>query len=401
MVTPTGHRNDRREKRRQEALDRYEILDTPSEESYWRLARLAAYICQTPVGLVNIIDRTRQWAKGSFGPGDFDVARELSLCTWAVEEDALLVVEDARSDPRFTGNPLVLRSPKIRFYAGVPVHSREGLPLGTLCVIDHVPRRLEADRIDVLKLLAKEVETHLELRRLYLELKEAESAKNTIVAMIAHDLGNPLTTLQAGLSLLPEQGSALLAEDQTLVYGMVAATEILARLVDDARDVIRGARLVPRYEEIDVSSLFRMLAAGEEHRAHLSGHGIRFEVDVDKRPFRTDPSWLRRIVSNFLDNAFKYAPRDSEITVTVRWREGEPFRVVVADRGPGVPPALRDRIFDAFFRSSDDAARARPGTGLGLAFSRMAAEAMGGRVGVDDHPDGPGARFWLELPNGL
>jgi predicted Ser/Thr protein kinase len=152
------------EAQRQAKLDGLAILDTPGEPAFSNIARLAAHVCGTPVALVSLVDRQRQWFKAKVGVAISETPREHSFCGHAIAADQPLIVPDALADPRFRDNPLVTAEPTIRFYAGVPLRLGPGSALGTLCVIDRVPRQLSSAQIDALRLLADQVMTELRLR---------------------------------------------------------------------------------------------------------------------------------------------------------------------------------------------------------------------------------------------
>lgn len=129
------------------------LLDTPPEERYDRLARFAAEQLDVPIALLSLVDGQRQWFKSRVGLDATETPRDISFCGHAVLKNELFIVEDASSDPRFADNPLVVGAPHIRFYAGAPLSSPSGHHIGTLCVIDTVPRTLGAVELAILDAL--------------------------------------------------------------------------------------------------------------------------------------------------------------------------------------------------------------------------------------------------------
>lgn len=141
------------EAERLSALRALMLLDTPPEERFDRLVRFAAEQLDTPIAMVSLVDGQRQWFKARVGLDDTESARDVSFCGHAILKEEVFVVEDARSDPRFEDNPLVVGEPHIRFYAGAPLSAPGGHRIGTLCVIDTVPRALSTLELSILEAL--------------------------------------------------------------------------------------------------------------------------------------------------------------------------------------------------------------------------------------------------------
>lgn len=152
-------------------LRSYGVLDTPPEPSFDQLTELAARITRSPMAAVSLLEEHRQWLKSNVGMTLTETPIEHSFCAHAVEQAGPMTVANATRDPRFASNPLVLGEPSIRAYAGVPLVSPEGTPLGTLCVLDRVPRAWTVDEIDQLSLLASMVMRELEMRRVGLSYR--------------------------------------------------------------------------------------------------------------------------------------------------------------------------------------------------------------------------------------
>ncbi len=155
------------------ALEKYAILDSEPEQAFDDLVQLASYIFKTPIALISLIDENRQWFKAKVGVEVSQTPRDVALCSKAIQQSEVFVIPDTLKDERFRNNPLVVFKPNIRFYAGAPLITEEGYALGTLCVIDVVPREFTAEHNKALETLGHLVLKQLELRRNLKLLKEA------------------------------------------------------------------------------------------------------------------------------------------------------------------------------------------------------------------------------------
>jgi GAF domain-containing protein len=166
------------------ALKEYHILDTETEQSYDDITALAAHICEVPIAMVSLVDETRQWFKSRVGMEQQQTPREVAFCAHAILQDKPFIIRDATKDKRFAGNSLVTGEPHIRFYAGIPLVNPEGLALGTLCVVDHQPRRLSAAQQKTLQALSRQIMALLELRRVSARLADALEHVKTLQELL-------------------------------------------------------------------------------------------------------------------------------------------------------------------------------------------------------------------------
>jgi adenylate cyclase len=163
------------ESERLATLRALEILDTAPEPEFDELVQLAAALCGTPIGTVSLIDENRQWLKAAVGLPRNECRRSAAFCAHAILGESVFTVDDATADSRFADNPLVLNQPNIRFYAGIPVATSNNLPLGTLCVIDTVPRHLTSEQKQALEILGRQVNVRFELRAQRMALQQVRA----------------------------------------------------------------------------------------------------------------------------------------------------------------------------------------------------------------------------------
>ncbi|MEY8880269.1 histidine kinase dimerization/phosphoacceptor domain -containing protein [Donghicola sp. XS_ASV15] len=188
---PTAHPN---QKERLNALHSYQILDTDRDPAFDEIVELAAEICDAPVSVINLIDEHRQWFKAEVGIGARETPLETSLCAHVILQDEFVEVGDTLSDPRFCDNPLCLDENGFRFYAGAQLIDPQGLPIGTLCVLDHNTRALTDFQRKALRVLSRQVMHQLELRR-------ALEQQQVLRHEVDHRVKNSLQTVSSIIGL--------------------------------------------------------------------------------------------------------------------------------------------------------------------------------------------------------
>ena len=150
----------------------YQILDTHPEDDFDGLIEIAAKICDCPISLISLVTDDKQWFKAKRGLEEKETPREISFCAHAILSNNVMSVEDARTDPRFSDNPLVTGKVNIQFYAGVPIVSPSGHNLGTICVLDNKPRKLAVEQEKLLKILSAQITKLLDLRKKNIIIRE-------------------------------------------------------------------------------------------------------------------------------------------------------------------------------------------------------------------------------------
>lgn len=236
------------EAQRLEELLQYKILDTPDEQAFDDLTRLASYICGTPIALISLIDSQRQWFKSKVGLEVSETPRNWAFCAHAIVQPDVFIVPDATKDERFATNPLVTSKPDIRFYAGMPLITPEKQALGTLCVIDRIPRNLSSEQLEALRILGRQVLKQLELRRNLANLtlqatdrKQTQKARRQFFQGIAGGFGVASAILII-IGVVSYQSATRLIETNNRVAQTQERLNKLEELLSQIKDAETGQR---------------------------------------------------------------------------------------------------------------------------------------------------------------
>lgn len=388
------------EAERLRALDEYEILDTPVDPEFDAVTALASSICGTPISVVNFIADGRQWFKSEVGLGVRETPLAPSICAHAILQDELFIVKDTTADPRFADNPLVTGVPGLRFYAGTLLKSRDGLPLGTLCVLDTEPRELDEQQIASLQLLGEHVRNMLELKRTNREyraqteqLKNALAGRQRVVATVAHDLRSPLSVIALGSKLI-ENPSTDPTIARTVAGRLTRAAGSMKRLVEDLLDIESqaGGELSVDLEPMSLKPLLQEMVELMSPLADEAGVRLVLDACPDIR-VSGDRGRLHQVLSNLLGNALKFTPNEGRVSVGAEV-DGDAVTVCVTDTGVGIPSEDRSAIFDPYVRVRSMNTH---GAGLGLAICKRILEAHQGTIDVESE-EGVGSSFCFSLP---
>lgn len=402
------------EAKRLESLRAFEILDTHGEEAYDEITLLASEIAGTEIALVSLIDEDRQWFKSRHGLDAAETPRDLAFCAHAILlPDEPFVVEDASRDQRFHDNPLVTNDPSIRFYAGIPLRSPvDNMPLGTLCAISPRVMRLSDEKVEQLRILARQVERLLALRRANIDLKahasaleaarivaeRANEAKTRFLATISHDMRTPLNGLLGSLNLLEEEINC--SDQQALAVTAQSCGKVLLRLVNDTLDLskIESGSIELAEEPFSPATLIEETATVV--RATLTEKPVELDVEIDVNTpefLRGDKLRCQQVVLNLLSNAAKFTETGR---ISIRSMDDEGMWVVtVSDMGPGIDTEDFQRIFEPYTQSRSGRLNQSGGAGLGLSICKRICTLLGGDISVSSTV-GVGSTFTarMELP---
>jgi signal transduction histidine kinase/CheY-like chemotaxis protein len=388
-------------------LDSFGILDTPPERSFDDVVRLVSQLLDAPIAAVNLIARGRQWFKSEIGLGTREMPLDNSICRHALLEQEQMIVPDTQDDPRFSCNPLVTADGGLRFYAGAVLRTRDGVPLGTLCVLDKKPRPegLTEQQQFMLTTMAHQVMSQIELRRALTDqealneaLRRADQRKDEFLAMLAHELRNPLAPIVSAATML---------SNFELQPSMVQrAADIIARqaghmtsLIDDLLDVSRVTRGKVELEFVELDLKDVLADAVEQVRPLIEKHGHRLVLEAVPAPALVvgDRKRLVQVMTNLLSNAAKYTLEGGRIEVRLATR-GALIDLTIRDDGIGMSPELIASAFDLFSQGTRGLDRSQGGLGIGLALVRSLLKLHGGEVSAASDGPGCGSTFRVTLP---
>lgn len=386
-----GEMSQTSDARRVESIARYDVLDHPPRRELQALTELAAQVCDMPISTINLLTDTEQHHLAAYGIDPMICAREDSLCAAVFNEEASVVITDARIDPRLADHPLVTgEDAKIRFYASHQLVTLEGVAIGTLCVYDTVPRTLSVEQVASLATLADRVVDVLELSLRSRQLAASNERLSGFAGRVSHDLKSPLTSVALSLGLLEEalQEGADPVELQRLVQRALRGSERMAEMIDEVLTYAHhGAG--PTRNPVALEEVL------DEVIVDLDG--ALAGAHLERGPLPTvagDRVQLRSLLQNLLDNCAKHQHPDRPLDMRVSAAgRGDRWRIEVADNGLGIPVAERTRVFEPRVRLSTEVA----GEGIGLDTCRSVVQDHGGRIGLEETPGG-GTTVWFELP---
>ncbi|WP_430411756.1 sensor histidine kinase [Kordia sp.] len=397
MISPLFPTN---EKQRQKAVEKYQLLDTLSEESYDNITSLMSYICEVPISLITLLDYDRNFLKSHFGVPFNESPREISFCGHAININSeIMTVHDAREDKRFHDNPLVAEHNAI-FYAGVPLVDPDGFKLGTLCVYDVKPRVLTNAQEDALKAMAKQVVSlfeerfkNIQLQKLQDELQKRNSDLERFAGVVSHDLKSPLAQIRMLTQLIEEEIKDTLSEE-TLQY-----LEYIKSSSDSLRGYIDGILKFYKADQVlkkEKENLAIAVLDQEIQNILNSEKKIKIEFQTAMTSMFVNKAGLMQILLNLVSNAIKYNDKlQTEITISITENE-DFYQFVVSDNGPGISIDYQESIFELFTTAQKTDRNGNAGTGIGLATVKKVAKNLGGDVRVSSKV-GLGSEFIFTL----
>lgn len=372
---------------RLKALDNLEILDTAADDDYDDITELASLICGTPVSLITFVDKERQWFKSKKGMTLSETSRDSSFCSHAILEPLkILEVPDARKDPRFMDNPLTELDMPIIFYAGIPLKTESGMPLGSLCVIDHKPNSLNQDQKKALKKLGKQVEKLFLLRTINSELRNAkESLKKhnnllkEFAGIVSHDLKMPLANLTLISDIMKREYGDLMDEKGKEYMGYLKKSSLsLSNYI---------TKILDHYEstayEIDDTQDFHIndLLEGVIDLLNIKNN-CEILLPEKNIAVQCNATALQQIFINLIGNSLKYNDKEKTIIdIKASVKDGL-YEFKIRDNGRGIETEKLKTIFELFNIGGHLDNNGEKGHGIGLSTVQKIIDGLGGKITV-------------------
>lgn len=368
MLAPPHHE----EEERLRTLRAYDILDTEPEVAFDDIVALASQICQTPVSLISLVDGDRQWFKARVGFEPQQTELSQSVCAHAILEEPFLEISDMALDPRTRDNTLHTAAPFVNFYAGAQLVAPNGLPIGTLCVLDTEKRTLTEAQREALRILSRQVMTELELRK---KIREERALRQEIDHRVSNSLQSINSLLRLSSRSVKEPGAGEILDRVQRQISAVASlhVELMGR---DGSGLVSARAYLER-----VVAYLEQICPAHIHLEHEA-------ADVELKAAMA--SALGMIASEFAANSIKYGYPDGRAgTIELRLEpaEAEAGHLVFRCRDDGIgnnkDPDTADRG-----RGNGTAGEAPAGTGLGTMLMASAASQLNGRMTYEVGPDG-------------
>ena len=389
------------EDQRLKALKNYNILDTLPQAEYDNITYIASYICKTPISLVSLIDEKRQYFKSHLGLDILETSRDVSFCAHAIHNhNEVFTVSDARLDERFHDNPLVTDEPKVVFYAGMPLVTKEGHALGTLCVIDREPHHLTDEQKEVLKRLSQQVMYLLELRQkrflnktLQHKLEAYAQDMGAFAYSASHDLQEPLRTAKSFLELLERTHADKF--DETGKKYMQLAVGSMSRMTQLINDLLEYSRSGNSDEDCDDMDLRKVVEdIAEMNKLIITEKGVQLELGV-LPVIKISKAAITQLMHNLIGNAIKYQAPGLKPIIKINASDLDThWQISVKDNGIGIEEENQKVIFKIFKRVKTQGAYV--GSGIGLAICKKIVQHHGGEIWVESEY-GKGRTFYFTI----
>ena len=375
-------------------LYKYEILDTPADKTFDKIAMLAAQIFDTPSAFVSFVDRDRVFFKAKVGTvGGLPELPEETIAALAVLSADTTVFTDIHLEPKLKDTHLIVPDNVVRFYAGAPIKTLDGYLLGTVSVIDAMPRVATEKQLEMLKNLSEIIIDELELRQ---TTRNIVRVQTDLMNIAVHDIKNPLTAISLYAKLIGQRSTE---EPVKMMAGKV--TGAAKRILEDLNELLNLARIdngvmMLRFEDVDIENLLHKAINELQVMADLKDQTVTLHIE---RPIiaRLDSGRILEVFENLLSNAIKYSHKNTGIIISCLKKDGHVI-VEFRDEGQGLNEDDMQKLFTKFARLSAVPTNKEISNGLGLSIAKILVELHNGKIWAESTGKNLGSSFFVSLP---
>ncbi len=389
------------EDKRLDSIKKLDIIGSLPDETYDSITQLASAICDTPIALITILGEDMNWFKSKVGVDITESERKYSFCGHAIlEPQSLFEIPDTLQDIRFMDNPLVIAEENgVRFYAGVPILDDQGLPLGTLCVLDSKTHQLSESQKTSLKALAKQVEVLFEYRRknqdlekIKNELDENNRILREFASTVSHDLKMPLANMIITADILKAKYSHDFDEEginyiNYLKQSGLTLSEYINGLLDHYSSNVNAETDQEFFLNDLLEDIIDLLNIAENCEINLPDNNLQI--------FGNSAA-IGQIFMNLISNSLKYNNQERIIIEIDCTENREFFNFSISDNGIGIPSSKHDQIFELFTTAADIDRQGKKGHGIGLSTVKKLVDSLGGNIRVRSE-EGKGTCFEFSI----
>ncbi len=391
------------EKERIAAFEAYNLWVELEHKEFKEIVSMAAYVCDTPISMISLVASEKQRFIGRIGLKEEYTSRDVSFCAHAINNPhEPLLVEDARKDERFSGNPLVQGDPNIVFYAGFPLVTPDEYALGTLCVIDSKPKKLNAEQIRILTMLSNQVIRLFQLRKTVKNLEQnQERLEETVTSLeeytsiIAHDLKTSLRSIEIASELLQKKNKDMV-DTQCKEYFETIQNEIGDSMVF-INGMLKFAQSVHTFQQdkslVDMAKLMPTIIS------KLPAPSTIEITSASNLPtLYTSRTAIQHIFEHLIQNSIKFIDKEKDHpSIHIKYKSKAKYHVFkVVDNGIGIEKNRQAAIFNLFAKKENESEDINE-IGVGLVIVNRLVNLLGGKTKVKSSV-GKGATFVIKIP---
>jgi signal transduction histidine kinase len=377
--------------------DLYEniLLETSRDDEFGEIVKLASSLCDMPISFINLIDSKGQWFKvASVGVNNAQANTDGYFCNHAILQDTLFEVTDISKDNRFCNDKLVMDRPTLRYYAGVPLITSSGSRLGTLCVIDKIPRHLTEKQKFGLKVLADNVVKIIELRLKNKELDYSAETQKKIISILAHDVRNPLSSIKNIIEL--KKSDIIDAKDAAELINMV--TEQLDNTIEMIENILNWGQMHLQFghiqlEDFDLNELVERIFGSESLNSVVKKNQLINQIEPGTI-VNCDKQSLEFILRNLVSNANKFT-QNGRILIGMKEKDAK-TTIWVTDNGVGISDERAGELLNKSVYNTTLGTNNERGSGLGLLLVKEFIDRMDGTITFESEL-GKGTTFKITI----